>query len=226
MSPPGLTSSSSSSSTSSIPMTFAAASGSSDLSNHLKVQLLVRAYQVRGHHIAQLDPLGISQVGFDRKVPDELKLEHYGWSEKDLDTEYSLGPGILPRFAIEGVSKMTLRDIIGTCERLYSNNIGFQFVHIPSKEECDWIRARCEIPKQWSYSLDKKRQILDRLIWSDSFERFVATKFPTEKRFGLEGCESLIPGMKALIDQSVEHNVKHVIIVSVFCSCAIFVDAD
>lgn len=54
--------------------------------------------------------------------------------------------------------------------------------------------------------------ILDRLIWSESFEKFIASKYPNEKRFGLEGCESLIPGMKALIDRSVDHGIKHVTI--------------
>lgn len=68
------------------------------------------------------------------------------------------------------------------------------------------------MPQPWRYSLEEKRMILDRLIWSDSFERFIAAKHPNEKRFGLEGCESLIPGMKALIDRSVDEGVKSVVI--------------
>lgn len=88
--------------------------------------------------------------------------------------------------------------------------IGIQYIHIPDKEQCDWIRERVEIPKPWNYTIDEKRMILDRLIWSESFEKFIASKYPNEKRFGLEGCESLIPGMKALIDRSVDHGVKHV----------------
>jgi 2-oxoglutarate dehydrogenase E1 component len=88
--------------------------------------------------------------------------------------------------------------------------IGIQYVHIPDKEQCDWIRERIEVPKPWNYTLEEKRMILDRLIWSESFEKFIASKYPNEKRFGLEGCESLIPGMKALIDRSVDHGIKHV----------------
>ncbi len=87
-----------------------------------------------------------------------------------------------------------------------------QYIHIPNRDECDWIRERIEIPNPWSYSQNEKRVILDRLIWSDSFERFIASKYPNEKRFGLEGCESLIPGMKAMIDRSVEHGVESVVI--------------
>ena len=90
--------------------------------------------------------------------------------------------------------------------------VGIQYVHIPDKEQCDWIRERVEIPKPWNYTIDEKRMILDRLIWSESFEKFIASKYPNEKRFSLEGCESLIPGMKALIDRSVDHGVKHVTI--------------
>jgi len=90
--------------------------------------------------------------------------------------------------------------------------VGIQYIHIPDKEQCDWIRERVEIPKPWNYTIDEKRMILDRLIWSESFEKFIASKYPNEKRFGLEGCESLVPGMKALIDRSVDHGVKHVMI--------------
>lgn len=90
--------------------------------------------------------------------------------------------------------------------------MGIQYVHIPDKEQCDWIRERVEIPKPWNYTVEEKRMILDRLIWSESFEKFIASKYPNEKRFGLEGCEALIPGMKALIDRSVDHGVKHVTI--------------
>lgn len=90
--------------------------------------------------------------------------------------------------------------------------MGIQYVHIPDKDQCDWIRERIEVPKPWNYTLEEKRMILDRLIWSESFEKFIASKYPNEKRFGLEGCESLIPGMKALIDRSVDHGVKYVTI--------------
>ncbi|KIJ67496.1 hypothetical protein HYDPIDRAFT_108286 [Hydnomerulius pinastri MD-312] len=184
--------------------------GNTELGDHLKVQLLVRAYQVRGHHLADLDPLGILDVDLADVHPPELELSHFGFSERDLDKQIALGPGILPHFVGEGQRSMPLREIIATLKRIYCGPIGIQYVHIPDKEQCDWIRERIEIPKPWDYTVEEKRMILDRLIWSESFEKFIATKYPNERRFGLEGCESLVPGMKALIDRSVENGVKHV----------------
>ncbi|KAI1798277.1 2-oxoglutarate dehydrogenase complex E1 component mitochondrial precursor [Ganoderma leucocontextum] len=186
------------------------ASGGAELDDHLKVQLLVRAYQVRGHHVADLDPLGILDPDLNPAHPPELELSRYGFTERDLDKQITLGPGILPHFATEDRRTMLLGEIIKLCKRIYCGAVGIQYVHIPDKEQCDWIRERVEIPKPWNYTVEEKRMVLDRLIWSDSFERYIASKHPNEKRFGLEGCESLIPGMKALIDRSVEHGVKHV----------------
>lgn len=182
-----------------------------DVVVHLKVQLLVRAYQVRGHQKAQIDPLGIS-FGSHAKVPKELTLDYYQFTDKDLDKEITLGPGILPRFATEGKKSMTLREIIKTCEDLYCSSYGVEYVHIPSKEQCDWLRERIEIPQPFKYSQDQKRQILDRLIWATSFETFLSTKFPNDKRFGLEGLESVVPAMKAMIDTSVEEGIEDVVI--------------
>ncbi|EIN12351.1 2-oxoglutarate dehydrogenase complex E1 component mitochondrial precursor [Punctularia strigosozonata HHB-11173 SS5] len=186
--------------------------GGAELDDHLKVQLLVRAYQVRGHHVADLDPLGILDADLANVKPPELELSRYGFTDRDLDKQITLGPGILPNFATDDRKTMTIREIIQTLKRLYCGAVGWQYIHIPDKEECDWIRERVEIPKPWNYTVDEKRMILDRLIWSESFEKFVASKFPNEKRFGLEGCEALCPGMKALIDRSVEHGVKHITI--------------
>lgn len=80
-----------------------------------------------------------------------------------------------------------------------ASTIGIEYHHIPSRQQCDWIRQRLEVPQKFKYTQQEKKMILDRLIWSDSFERFVAAKWTSEKRFGLEGCEALIPGMKALV---------------------------
>ncbi|KAJ6108343.1 2-oxoglutarate dehydrogenase [Penicillium sp. IBT 18751x] len=195
-------------------MPGAGMSAGTDVTNHLKVQLLCRAYQARGHHKAKIDPLGIrgDAETFGYSKPKELELDHYGFTERDLDQEFALGPGILPRFLTEERKKMTLREIIAACEKIYCGSYGVEYIHIPDRKPCEWIRDRFEIPEPYKYSVDDKRRILDRLIWSSSFESFLATKFPNDKRFGLEGCETLVPGMKALIDRSVDYGVKDIVI--------------
>src|SRR3569833_683934 len=149
----------------------------SEVTNHLKVQLLVRAYQARGHHKANIDPLGIrnESKGFGNIKPKELSLEYYQFTDKDLDTEYSLGPGILPRFKKEDREKMTLREIIAACEKIYCGSYGVLFILIPDRVKCDWLRERVKNPQPFKYSINEMRRILDRLIWSSSFESFLAT---------------------------------------------------
>ena len=136
--------------------------------------------------------------------------EYYGFTERDLDRSFDLGPGILPGFATTGTKK-TLRDIIALLQKVYCGSIGVEYCHIPDRQQCDWIRSKFEIPTSYKYSVDEKRTILDRLTWADTFEHFVAHKWATTRRFGLEGCEVLIPGMKALIDRSVELGVESII---------------
>ena len=84
-----------------------------------QVQLLVRAYQVRGHHVADLDPLGILDPDLNPAHPPELELSRYGFTERDLDKQITLGPGILPHFATEDRKTMSLGEIIGLCKRIY-----------------------------------------------------------------------------------------------------------
>ncbi|KAG5459828.1 MAG: hypothetical protein BJ554DRAFT_8208, partial [Olpidium bornovanus] len=118
---------------------------SEDVLGHLKVALLVRAYQVRGHHLANLDPLGINVPA---GLPAELTVEHYGFTEKDLSREFTLGPGMLPGFTEMGVTKMTLQEILRNLRDIYcilssclfargtgtGGSIGTEYCHIPDKQ--------------------------------------------------------------------------------------------
>lgn len=181
--------------------------------DHVKVQMLVRAYQVSGHLRAKVDPLEMT-LGYDpnRKEHSEFKIENYGWTESDLDRKVTLGPGILPRFAKDGSNEYTIREIIDMLEKTYCGTIGAQYMHIPSRTKCDWIRERVEVPVPFKYTKDEKRRILDRLMWSTLFESFLSTKFPNDKRFGLEGGETMVPGMKQLIDASVDAGIEDIVI--------------
>ncbi|KAH7475303.1 hypothetical protein H9L39_12344 [Fusarium oxysporum f. sp. albedinis] len=187
---------------------------------HLKVQHLVRAYQSRGHYHAKTDPLGErvnalhvgpNQSGLARAV--ELEPSYYDFTEKDMDRHFNLGPGILPRYATEDRKSMNLRDIIAACEQRYCGSYGVEYLHIPDRAKCDWLRDRLEIPNPAKFSREEKRRILDGLIWGTSFERFLAAKFPNEKRFGLDGSEGLVPGVMSMIDHSADvHGVQDITI--------------
>ncbi|KAJ3531343.1 hypothetical protein NMY22_g8194 [Coprinellus aureogranulatus] len=120
--------------------------------------------------------------------PSELELSRSGFTDRDLEDEITLGP----HFATEGKKTMRLRDIISICKRFYPVAVGYHHGITPSTRSAE------------------SPPIHDRLIWSESFERFIASKYPNEKRFGLEGCEALISGVKALIDRTVIHGVKHI----------------
>lgn len=189
----------------------ASANGLASIQDHLKVQLLVRAYQVRGHLRSNLDPLGIMQPDRDFCPAPELEPSFYGFTQGDLNgLRFHLGSGLLPEFqAAQPV--MTLGEIINQLKQTYCSNIGYEYTHIPDRIQCNWLRARIEVPQPYAFTREQKLVILDRLLWSELFEKFVALKYPSEKRFGLEGCESLIPGLKALIDRSVELGVEKVV---------------
>lgn len=187
---------------------------------HLKVQQLVRAYQSRGHYYAKTDPLELrlnaadvqpGQSGLERPV--ELDPSYHGFTERDMDRSFNLGPGILPRHATKTGGSMKLRDIIKSCENTYCGSYGVEYLHIPDRTKCDWLRDRLEIPEPLKFSREEKRRILEGLIWATSFERFLAAKFPTEKRFGLDGSEGLVPGVMSLIDHSADaHGIENITI--------------
>lgn len=87
-----------------------------------------------------------------------------------------------------------------------------QYMHMPNRDKCNWLRERIELPSPYSFSKERKHLMLDRLAWSDMFETFLARKYAAAKRFGLEGAESLVPGMKALIDAAADDGVSCVVI--------------
>lgn len=101
----------------SLPDALPGTGSSSDIIDHMKIQLLVRAYQVRGHHLAGLDPLGIQHADLQHSSPPELSHEYYGFTEKDLDRAFTLGPGILP--ALSKDKTLTLREIISSLKKMY-----------------------------------------------------------------------------------------------------------
>jgi len=173
----------------------------------MKLMLLVTAYQVNGHLKAKLDPLGFHQ----RQVPEVLKPEFYEFSEEDLDREFFIGVWKMSGFLSENRPVQTLRSILNRLEQTYCGSIGYEFMHIHDRDKCNWLRERIETPSPMEYSKERCKVMLDRLAWSTQFENFLATKWSTAKRFGLEGCEALIPGMKEMIDRSAALGVENIV---------------
>ncbi len=181
------------------------------IEEHMKVQLLIRAYQVRGHLRARIDPLSIMQPDRDFSPAPELEPSYYGFGPADMHKRFQLGAALLPSFSRAHPS-MTLQEIVDSLQRIYCGPIGYEYSHIPDRARCDWLRKRIEVDTPFAFTPTQKAVILDRLAWADAFERFVAKKWPGEKRFGLEGAEALIPGLKAIIDRVVDVGVDHVVI--------------
>uniref|UniRef100_A0A182PER0 2-oxoglutarate dehydrogenase, mitochondrial n=1 Tax=Anopheles epiroticus TaxID=199890 RepID=A0A182PER0_9DIPT len=208
------------------------------IDDHLAVQAIIRSYQSRGHLVADIDPLGIlnaeinperanlranekvtrsymnfdplgiNSADLDDKTPPELLYSSYRFEEADMERVFKLPSTTF----IGGKEKfLPLREILGRLEKAYCNKIGVEFMFINSLEQCNWIRERFETPNIMTYTNDEKRLILARLTRATGFEAFLAKKFSSEKRFGLEGCEIMIPAMKEVIDVSTRLGVESII---------------
>jgi 2-oxoglutarate dehydrogenase E1 component len=144
----------------------------------------------------------------------QLEIESYGFTQKDLDRPIDLsGLGTNVKGALAKLSgtSTTLRELIEHLEKIYCSSVGVEYMHIRSRDECNWIRERIEV-EPTPLSKDQKLKILERLNYSETFEYFLSQKFNTAKRFGVEGNEALIPGMKAMVDRSTELGVENIVV--------------
>jgi 2-oxoglutarate dehydrogenase E1 component len=167
------------------------------------VHTLINMYRVRGHLLANLDPLGRR----DPSTHPELDITHYDLSIWDLDREFpigSLGAGRLGR------TRMTLREILGVLRDAYARTVGVEYMHIQEPDQKEWIQERVEVPEP-EPAADEKRRILDRLIAAEAFERFLHTKYLGQKRFSLEGAETLIPMLDALSSAAADAGIAEIV---------------
>ena len=183
-------------------------------SDSLGLSHLIRAYQVRGHEIARLNPFGTPLANQSPTPPPELDYRFHGFKEADLDRDLNLlgtstggNTGFLETLA-SGKAKITLRQVIAGLEKTYCSTLGVEYMHISSREKCNWIRNQVESPKWMKFSKEKKLHIHERLCFADHFEKYLGNKFNTAKRFGLEGGESCIPGLKYMVDRGSELGVE------------------
>jgi 2-oxoglutarate dehydrogenase E1 component len=172
-----------------------------DLALQDRVDQLVRAFRVRGHKVAQLDPLGLP-----REQHPELDLAHYGLTEADLDKSFSAR-------TLSGPSTLTLREIIERLRRTYCGPIGVQFMHIDDLQVKAWLQERMESTQnQLALSREEQLRILTKLTDAEIFEQFLHSKFVGAKRFSLEGGESLIPLLDLAIEAAAEHGAREMVI--------------
>ena len=200
-------------STAVVPTGGLATSGASEDSTFmLKVTQLIHAYQMRGHNVCDLDPLGMYEADLDGTTPPDLELSNYGFTEADMNKPVYLGSVASSGFLGMASGKpIVLRDLLNRLQDIYTGKIGVEYMHIWDHEQVNWIREQIETPNKHIFSKEQKLRMLDRLCWSDHFESFLANKYSTAKRFGLEGCEVLIVGMKELIDTATEHGVENIV---------------
>ena len=162
--------------------------------------MLIRAYRIRGHLIANLDPLGIQQ----RDEHPELKPETYGFTQKDHKRDIFLD-GVL------GLQKANLNTILKILKKTYSSNIGYEFMHMGDPQEKAWIRDRIEGPeKEITFTENGRKAILNKILQAEGFEKYLHVKFVGTKRFGLDGAESLIPALEQIIKRGGNLGVKEI----------------
>jgi 2-oxoglutarate dehydrogenase E1 component len=163
---------------------------------------LVTAYRSRGHLAASLDPLGMMQMP---PAPD-LELGFHGLSDADLEREFDVATYF-------GKPRMKLRDLLGKLKATYSGSIGAEFMHISDAAQRHWMQERME-SAAGNPGLDDaaRKRILERLTAAEGLERYLHTKYVGQKRFSLEGGDSLIPLMDTLVRRGGENGVKDVVI--------------
>ena len=162
--------------------------------------MLIRAYRIRGHLTASLDPLSLQQ----KDEHPELKPETYGFSKKDYSRKIFLD-GVL------GLQYADLNQILHILKKTYCSNIGYEFMHMGDPDEKAWIRDRIEGPeKEINFTENGKKAILNKIIQAEGFEKYLHVKFVGTKRFGLDGGEALIPALEQIIKRGGNLGVKEI----------------
>ncbi|MFY1678753.1 multifunctional oxoglutarate decarboxylase/oxoglutarate dehydrogenase thiamine pyrophosphate-binding subunit/dihydrolipoyllysine-residue succinyltransferase subunit [Streptomyces sp. WMMC905] len=175
------------------------ASHDDDVTKAARVFELIHSYRVRGHVMADTDPLEYQQ----RKHPD-LDITEHGLTLWDLEREFAVG-------GFSGKSMMRLRDILGVLRDSYCRTTGIEFMHIQDPKQRKWIQDRVERPHT-KPEREEQLRILRRLNSAEAFETFLQTKYVGQKRFSLEGGESVIPLLDAVLDSAAESRLDEVVI--------------
>ena len=166
----------------------------------VKAIALIRAYRIRGHLIANLDPLGM----MERKYLNELHPSNHGFQKEDYNKKIYLREYMDSKYA-------TINEILSFLKKTYCSTIGAEYMHISDPNEKKWFRERMEKKEnQLNFTNSGKKFILNKLIQAEGFEKFLAVKFVSTKRFGLDGGEALIPALEQIIKRGGHLGVKEI----------------
>ncbi|XP_034184565.1 2-oxoglutarate dehydrogenase, mitochondrial isoform X3 [Osmia lignaria lignaria] len=190
--------------------------GESFISGTLDINAVIRAYQARGHLIADTDPLKLQNPdsyklqGTANLPPAIVVRQHLkGMTEADMNREFPLAP-----FTVIGGPKrsLSLREILTRLNHVYCGHLGLEYTYIHDLFMLDWLRDRIEVPGAWDMPVEQRKGVWMNIMRAVTFESFLAKKYPTEKRFGLEGCEAFISSMIECLETSAEHGVETAVI--------------
>ena len=169
----------------------------------VQVLRLISAFRIRGHQQAALDPLGLMK----REQFPDLSLSYHGLSEADLDTDFQSSTLFI------GKEYASLREICAVLRATYCGSIGVEYMHIPQTEQRRWFQSRMEsVRSRPTVAIDAKLHLLERLTAAEGLEKYLGTKYPGTKRFGLEGGEALIPMLDEIIQRSGSYGAKEMVI--------------
>jgi 2-oxoglutarate dehydrogenase E1 component len=168
----------------------------------IRALMLIRAYRIRGHLVADLDPLGMR----DQTPHPELDPKSYGFTEADFDRPIFLDN-------VLGLQHGSIRQILDIVKRTYCGTFALQYMHISDPEQAAWLKERIEgYGKEVSFTREGRRAILNKMVEAEGFEKFLHVKYMGTKRFGLDGGESLIPAMEQIVKRGGALGVKEVVI--------------
>jgi len=168
----------------------------------IRALMLIRAYRIRGHLIADIDPLGMR----DQTPHPELDPKSYGFTDADMDRPIFIDK-------VLGLDIATMRQIMDIVKRTYCGTFALQYMHISNPEEAGWLKERIEgYDKEITFTREGRKAILNKLVEAEGFEKFLHVKYMGTKRFGLDGGESLIPAMEQIIKRGGNLGLKEIVV--------------
>ena len=168
----------------------------------IRALMLIRAYRIRGHLVADLDPLGMR----NQTPHPELDPRSYGFDEADMDRPIFIDK-------VLGLELASMRQILEIVKRTYCGTFALQYMHISDPEQASWLKERIEgLDKEIRFTREGRRAILNKLVEAEGFEKFLHVKYMGTKRFGLDGGEALIPAMEQIIKRGGNLGMNEIVI--------------